>query len=133
MPTRIPAPNPSVAALLSDLEHPHDAAIHVIRAAILGADPGIGEGIKWNAPSYHLAGAHFATFNLRSRDAVQLILHLGAKPRPDAQVRAALEDAGVPLDWKSPDRAILTVRSTAEAKAVERSLRVVIQEWLRHL
>ena len=133
MPAKISPPDPSVATLLSALAHPHDAAIHAIRAAILGADPGIGEGIKWNAPSYHLAGAHFATLNLRKRDEVQLILHLGAKPRPDAQVRAALENAGIPLDWKSPDRAILTVRSASEAKAVARSLRVVIQEWLRHL
>ena len=125
--------DPTIAALLAELGQPQVASIHALRAAVLGADPRIAEGIKWKAPSYHLAGAHFATFNLRRRDEVQLILHLGARPRPEAKLRASLGDPGLSLDWRSPDRAILTVRSAEEARRAAAPLRSIVRAWLGHL
>lgn len=133
MPTSPSALDPAVAILLAELAPPQEAALRAIRASILAADARIEEGIKWNAPSYHLAGDHFATFNLRSRDAIQLILHLGARPRPDAAVREAIGEPDLPLVWRSADRAILAVRSVAEAKTFDKPLRIVIGKWLGHL
>ena len=133
MPTKTPPLEPTVAALLAELRHPQEPTIRAIRGVVLGADARIGEGIKWNAPSFHLAGDHFATFNLRSRDTVQLVLHLGARPRPDARIRDSLGEAGSRLEWKSADRAILSIGSLAEAKEADKPLRAIIREWLRHV
>jgi hypothetical protein len=48
------------------------------RQIILDADASIAEGIKWNAPSFYTS-EYFATIQLRAKDGVQVILHLGAK------------------------------------------------------
>jgi hypothetical protein len=69
-----------VDAFLKSIDHPFEKEILALRQIILGAAPGIGEGIKWNAPSFQTS-EYFATFHLRAKDCVQLILHLGAKKR----------------------------------------------------
>lgn len=133
MPASAPAPAPEVTSLLAALAHPHEAAILTMRAAVLAADPRIAEGIKWNAPSYHVGGAHFATFHLRSKSGVQLVLHLGAKPRPDATVRADVADTDGLLDWKSADRATFAVRDAADAAAKAPALAAIVSAWIAHL
>jgi hypothetical protein len=67
----------SVDAFLASLEHPRKQEILALRQIILGADPGIAEGIKWNAPSF-LTSEYFATMHLRAKDGVQVIMHLVA-------------------------------------------------------
>ena len=77
-PRRKPAPREpeGVEAFLAALDHPFKQEVLALRQIILGADPGIAEGIKWNAPSFRTS-EWFATFQLRARDCVQVILHLG--------------------------------------------------------
>ena len=70
----------AVSAYMAALEHPHKALVEALRRAVLGADPAIAEGIKWNAPSFR-THEYFATTHLRTKDGVGLILHLGARPR----------------------------------------------------
>lgn len=133
MSSGIAAPTAEVTSLLAALAHPLEPAILSLRAAVMAADPRIAEGIKWNAPSYHVAGAHFATFHLRGKSGVQLILHLGAKARPDATVRAAVSDPDGLLEWKSADRATLTVRDAADASAKASALTHFVRGWITHV
>lgn len=128
-----PAPSPEVKSLLDKLAHPLEEAIHELRAAVLSADPRIAEAIKWNAPSYHLAGAHLATFHLRGRAGVQLVLHLGAKAQPSATVQADVPDPRRLLEWKSVDRATYTVRNAADAAAKAAALTSIIRAWIEHV
>ena len=65
-----------IASLLAGLNHPCEREILAVRAIILGVDGRIGEAVEWNAPSYHTT-EHFATFHLRGKAGVQVILHLG--------------------------------------------------------
>ena len=78
-----------VTAYMATLQHPLKAEITSVLALIRNADPAIAAGIKWNAPSFRLT-EWFATLNVRSQDAVQIILHLGAKSRDDVTVRDAV-------------------------------------------
>jgi hypothetical protein len=133
MPTQAPALSPDVAALLAKAAHALEPAIRTLRAAVLAADPRIAEGIKWNAPSYHVGGAHFATFHLRSKAGVQLVLHLGAKTRTDATVRDAVPDPEGLLEWKSPDRATFTVRDAHDAVRKAAALTAIARVWIAHL
>lgn len=73
--------SPDVDDLLSQRSHPLAAAIAVIRSELF-AVPDVVEDVKWNAPNYALAD-DFATLQLRRDDVVQVILHTGAKVKPD--------------------------------------------------
>lgn len=103
--------------------------IDALRAIIRGADPRITESVKWNAPSFATT-EHFATFHLRARDRVQVVLHLGAKPRPDAGVRAGVRDPAGLLEWRGPDRAIVTFRDLAEVDVKGAAFADVIRQWI---
>jgi len=119
-----------VEAFLAALEHPLKREVVALRRILLGIDPAIGEAIKWNAPSFRTT-QHFATMQLRRRDAVRLILHLGAKQRE--LPRTAIADPHGLLEWLGPDRAIVSFRSAQELAANEAALVAIVRQWLRHV
>jgi len=121
-----------VDAFLAALDHPRKPEILALRRIILGADPAIAEGIKWNAPSFRTA-EWFATFHLRAKTGVQVILHFGAKVRDKADARAAIADPRSLLTWLGPDRASVTFADLAEVEAKGSAFAAVIREWIRHV
>jgi hypothetical protein len=123
---------PEVAALLAALKHPRDAEIRGVRAIILGADPRIREGVKWNAPSYFTT-EHFATFHLRGKSAIQVVLHLGARGRPDARLRERVPDPSGLLEWRGADRAIVTFTSAADVEAKRAAFGDIVRAWAEHV
>lgn len=122
----------AVEALLATLKHPAIPVIEAVRSVILAADPRIAESIKWNAPSFYTT-EHFATFHLKARRGVVLVLHLGARPRTDVDLRASVAGGGLALDWKSSDRATLTFHDVAQVSRETRALTRLIQSWIRHV
>lgn len=122
-----------VAAFLDALDHPRKAEILAIRQLVLDADPGIAEEVKWNAPSFRTASEHFATFHLRGKDGVMVVLHLGAKARADAGVREAVRDPAGLLEWKGRDRAVVTFRDLADVKSRGKAFADVVRQWIRHV
>lgn len=88
---RSPSAPESVEAFLASLDHPFKQEILAVRQIILGADPSIAEGIKWNAPSFRTS-EYFATFHLRAKEGVQVILHLGAKTRDSSASGVVIAD-----------------------------------------
>ena len=119
----------SVEAFLAALEHPHRPALLALREIIRGVDPAIGEALKWNAPSFHTT-EHFATFQLRHRDGAQVVLHLGARPRPDAAVRAGVADPAGLLVWRGADRATATFADLADVAAKRDAFAAVVRRWI---
>ena len=65
-----------------------------------------------------------------NRKAIQLVLHLGAKPQPGTRVRDRLADPEGLLTWKGADRATVTFREPAEVKARSKALTSVLRQWL---
>lgn len=129
-PRRAAAADASEAdALVAALDHPHTPAIQALRAIIRGVDPRITERVKWNAPSFATT-EHFATFHLRHRAGVQVVLHLGAKPRPDADVRTAVADPSGLLAWRGPDRATVTFADRADVEAKRAAFEAVLRQWV---
>ncbi|HEU4881205.1 MAG TPA: DUF1801 domain-containing protein [Longimicrobium sp.] len=121
-----------VEAFLDALDHPHKPEILALRRIILGADPGIAEGIKWNAPSFRTS-EWFATFHLRAKAGVQIILHFGAKVRDKSGARAAIADPESILTWLGDDRASAKFRDLEDVDASESAFAAVIREWIRHV
>lgn len=124
-----PAPD-DVEAFLASLDHPFEKEIREIRKAILGADARIGEGIKWNAPSFRTS-EFFATFHLRAKDGVQVILHLGAKKRESPGF--AIDDPGSLLEWLGKDRASVKFRDAKDVKAKQAAFVNVVRQWIEHV
>lgn len=126
------APGDAVTALLDGVAHPQRALIDAMRAAIQVAVPTAIESIKWNAPSFATA-EHFATFHLRGKQGVQLILHLGAKPRPGVDMRILVPDLGHIAEWKGPDRAVVSVRDEAHFGEIRSAITRLIAAWQSHV
>ena len=123
---------PDVTTFLERLDHPMKAAIVALRAVILGVDGRISEGIKWNAPSFATT-EHFATFHLRGRTGVQVVMHLGAKARPDVRMREAVPDPHGLLEWKDANRAVVTFADADDVAARRAAFAAIVREWIRHV
>jgi len=126
-----PAIPATVDELMKTLVHPLKKDIDAVRKIVLAADPRIGEGVKWKAPSFH-AGEYFATVNLRSTDAVQLILHLGAKVRT-TPARLEIDDPANLLKWLDKDRCLVTLGSATAIRTHRAAFTRIVQQWIRHL
>lgn len=101
----------------------------VLRQLILGADPRITEEIKWNAPSFRTT-EHFATFQLRAKDGVQIIFHLGAKVRETATTGIPIADPAVLLTWLAKDRAAVSFHNLAEIQAKQAAFTDLVRAWI---
>jgi hypothetical protein len=122
----------AVAAYLKSLKHPFKKEIEAVRLIILGAGPAISEGIKWNAPSFRTEKEWFATFNVRAKDGVQLIFHLGAKTRP-VQKAFKLADPNGLMKWLGKDRAMVTLGAGRDIPANRKALEAIVRAWIRHI
>ena len=112
--------------------HPLHKEIEAVRRIILGANPAIGEGAKWNAPSFRTEKDWFATVNLRSKDQLQLIFHLGAKVRPDLKAFKVADPSGL-MKWLGPDRAMVTLGAGRDIVANKKAFEVIVRAWIKHV
>jgi hypothetical protein len=119
----------TVETFLAHLDHPLAQEVRALRQIILAADPRVREEIKWNAPSFATT-EHFATFNLRAKDAIQLVLHRGAKVREMTDQRLAIPDPLGLLAWRSPDRALATFSDMADVVAKRDALSEIVRAWI---
>jgi hypothetical protein len=122
-----------VETFLAALDHPFKAEILAVRETILGADPSIGEEIKWNAPSFRTT-EHFATLHLRAKGGVQVILHRGAKKRGDDGFSVdAIDDPHGMLEWLAADRATVKFRNREEMDARRIAFAGIVRQWIRYV
>jgi len=120
-----------VDEFLARLEHPLKAEIEAVRAIILGADARIHENIKWNAPSFSIT-EHFATFNLRSKDAVQVVFHMGAKVQARAPDMAISDPTGL-LKWVAKDRCIAVLTDMKQIESKKGAFRSIVKQWITQM
>lgn len=119
----------AVDAFLATLEHPRKAEIVALRALILGVDPRIAEGIKWNVPSFRTT-EYFATMHLRGNTGLGLILHFGAKKLAPDRPPPVIDDPGALLTWLASDRAMLVLRDGADLATKRDGLVAILRSWI---
>ena len=117
-----------VDAYMAALDHPLKGVVEGVRAALAGSGPDIGEQIKWNAPSFTRSGEDKLTFNIRPNMPLLLIFHRGAKAKDDTGFSFA-DKTGL-MDWKAPDRAVVTIASQAEWDAEGEAIIALGRRWL---
>ena len=131
-PARAATAGDDVDAFLDALDHPHTAGDPHPAADHPRRRSAIAEGIKWNAPSFRTS-EWFATFHLRAKAGVQIILHFGAKVRDRSGARAAIADPESLLTWLGDDRASAKFRDAADVEAKQSAFAAVIRQWIRHV
>ena len=120
----------SVADYIAGLAPPLRADVEALRGAILASADGIGEEIKWNAPSFY-TGEHFATMRLNGKVPLQLILHLGVKKSSIG--RDSIEDPDGLLQWLGPDRACISFPVPGSVAARTASVQHIVGQWVKHV
>lgn len=122
----------AVDDFMAALDHPCKDGIEALRKLVLGVDPAIAEGIKWNAPSFRTT-EYFATTNLRARAGIGVILHLGAKSRDLPAGGVAIADPEGMLRWLGNDRAVVEFAGLEELNAKGAAFRAVLRQWIAHV
>jgi hypothetical protein len=127
-----PSEPEKVDAYMKKLNHPLADVVEALRQIILGADPEIGEEIKWNAPSFFYAGEmapfnpkeykrYIVVFNLFKKDSIRLVFPSGA----------TVGDASGLLEGDYADgRRLAQFSSMDEVRAKKATLQQVIRKWL---
>lgn len=130
--TEEPAKDPpgasDVDTYMRRLDHPLKAELEAVRGIILGASPGISEGIKWKSPSFRV-NEYFATINTRS-DVVLVILHLGAKVKDNSTMGLKISDPTGLLEWLAKDRALVRFRNMKAIKSGKAAFEKIIRQWI---
>jgi hypothetical protein len=120
----------TVDEFVAGLAQPLKAEVESLRRVILSAAAGIGEELKWDAPSFHTRG-HFATMRLNGKVLLQLILHLGAKK--SALPAGAIDDPAGLLTWLGPDRACVDFAAPGAVSTQASALQAILRQWVRHV
>jgi len=115
---------------MSGLKHARRSEIERIRAAILASDPELSETVKWNAPNFVFEGEDRVTFRLQPRDRVDLVLHRGARRRPDSE-SFVFEDPSGLIQWASRDRGVISIPEGADLDDLLPVIVTVIHAWVR--
>ena len=122
----------AVDKFMATLEHPFKAEIEAIRRLMLGVDPSVREGIKWNAPSFRTT-EYFATTNLRSRAGVGIILHLGAKVRKLPADGVRIDDPMKLLKWLGKDRAMVEFGNSRDLGEKAAAFQLILRQWIKYV
>lgn len=120
----------AVDKFMAKLEHPHKATIEALRRIICDADSTIAEGIKWNAPSFRTS-EYFATVNLRAKDGIAVILHLGAKVRENAKIE--IKDPKDLLKWLAKDRAMVNFANIEDLRKHKAAFQDILCKWVKYV
>lgn len=121
-----------VDAFIATLDHPCKDMVVQLRRIIRDADPRIGEGIKWNVPSF-LTTDYFATLHLRMKQGVGVILHFGAKKTPVSATGVEIADPQGLLVWLAKDRAVVGFADPDDLEAKRTAFSAIVRDWIGHL
>lgn len=120
----------TVDEFLGELGHAQGELIDAVRALVKGAEPGLTEGIKWNAPSYALEGNDIITFNFRTFDGVALIFHTGPKGKDTQTGNRLFSDPHPLLTWLADKRFVIKVADERVLEQNRASLAALVSRWV---
>lgn len=114
---------------MDEINHPLRSEIELLRDIIVSADARLAENFKWNGPNYSLENADRITMKIQPPKCIQLILHCGAKKQKEPEKRIIEGDSDL-LDWKTNDRAVITLLTKEEILLKKSAVILILKEWL---
>ncbi len=112
----------AVSAYMTALDHPLKAEAAAVRAIIMGVDPQITEGIKWNSPSFYYKG-DMVVFNFHAQDTLRIVFPNGI----------IINDHTGLLEGDYPDRRLAYFRSMDDVTAKKSALESAIRGWITYM
>lgn len=122
----------AVNLFMQSLQHPHSGMIELLRPLFLSLSKDVAEGIKWNAPSFR-THEYFATINLREKQGLGIILHLGAKIKTLPEGGVQIDDPQHLLKWLATDRTSVVLLDAEDFLKKESALRAVLLQWILYV
>ena len=105
-------------------------ALRALCALILGAEPRLEAEIKWNAPSFTLAGRDVVTTGVNRDGSIRLVLHRGAAKAAPGTQRPSIDDPDALLEWRGVDRAIATFADEGAVRGRSAAVRDLVRQWV---
>ena len=102
--------------------------IDTIRGIIATSHSGLTERIKWNAPSFAIAGNDRITLGLERNGGVRVVMHRGAKPQVLGGF--SFDDKDRLARWPTPDRGIVVFQDKAEVEERAEAFRDLCSRWI---
>ncbi|QIG80787.1 DUF1801 domain-containing protein [Stakelama tenebrarum] len=121
-------PGDTVEQFRAGLDAATLAMIDALRAIVTTAYPGLEERIKWNAPSFAVAGDDRITLGIERKGGVRIVLHRGAAAKDVAGF--AFEDVDGIAKWPAPDRGVATFRTLDAIESVWEGLTALCRRWI---
>ena len=119
----------SVDSFIAGLNHPLSKEIQALRSIIGSASAELMEGIKWNAPSYALAGNDIITFNFRYPEYVAIIFHTGPKGKDSQTGQPLFVDGSGRIEWLADKRAMVKFNSLNQIESSRDWLVGLVRQW----
>ena len=122
----------TVSEYIQKMESPLAEIVEAIRQIILGADPEVGEQIKWNSPSFYYTG-EMKPFDPKTykRDIAVLNLHRGHALLV-FPTGAIINDTSGLLEGDYKDgRRMVTFLDMEAVKSKEKALQEVVKTWVK--
>ena len=121
----------AVDEFLGSLDANKRAQVEALRGIIMGAETGLTEHIKWNAPSYVWNGQDRITFNLLNKEGVvKLVLHMGGSRVENRKAEPVLRDATGHVEWVSDVRGTLSFKDLDDITSKHGAITSVLKDWL---
>ena len=117
-----------VAAFIDGWPEPIQPLTRRLRDIALSAAPDVTEHIKWNAPSFCVAGDDRITLGLERSGAVRVVLHRGARTQDAAGF--SFDDPAKLARWAAPDRGVVVFKDAAALDAVAEPFADLCRRWL---
>ncbi|MBI1830377.1 MAG: DUF1801 domain-containing protein [Planctomycetes bacterium] len=130
-PKKKPSAPSEVDDFLRRLDHPLKPVLEAIRKIILGVNPKITEGIKWNAPSFSFKD-YFATAGVQSSDFVRVVLHRGGKAKDNASELKIADPTGL-LEWHAKDRCSARFFGMNDLRTKTAAFRAIVRQWIKQM
>jgi hypothetical protein len=119
-------------ARLQAARREHAPVLEAVREIILGTNPQVGEGIKWNAPSFHFK-EYFATAGLQAKDFVRIVFHKGAKVKDNATTGMHITDPAGLLEWHAPERCSAKFYDMKDLQTKKAALQEIVKQWIKQM
>lgn len=122
----------TVSEYIQKMESPLAEIVEAIRQIILGADPEVGEQIKWNSPSFYYTG-EMKPFDPKTykRDIAVLNLHRGHALLV-FPTGAIINDTSGLLEGDYKDgRRMVTFLDMEAVKSKEKALQEAVKTWVK--
>ena len=118
----------TVEAFLAGLDAETAILVNELRRIVSGSHAELAERIKWNAPSFAVAGDDRITLGIDRKGGVRLVLHRGAKAKDMAGFQ--FDDTHGLATWPAPDRGVIHFKTASALEENRGALTDLCRRWI---